>query len=163
MPFNIDLDYTQFAPNPGTLFDLNRPAGQVSTPNGLVNIPSGLVNIPSGQEARDAVQAAANTWQAFIQDDFAPVPAGVYFNVTNPKTGADVPPFKLNSNVDDIRIFVGSQYLQNNDTADTRQGDLTPGSVFSVTGVDYDYLKAKRRGLNMFELGEVSAILSLNI
>ncbi len=140
MPFKIDLDYTQFLPDSGTLFDPNRPAGQVNTPNGPVNIAS-------GQEARDAVQAAANTWQAFIQDDFAPVPAGVYFNVTNPKTGFDATPFKLTSNVDDVRIFVGARPL-GTDTADTRQGDLTLGSAFSVTGVDYDYLKARRRGLN---------------
>jgi hypothetical protein len=79
MPFKIDLDYKEFPPASGSLFDPSRPAGQVNTPNGKVNIPS-------GQAAINAVQAAANTWQAFIQDNFDTVPKDVNVTVTNPVT-----------------------------------------------------------------------------
>ncbi|MEM9968109.1 MAG: DUF4214 domain-containing protein [Pseudomonadota bacterium] len=59
---------------------------------------------------RAVLEAAAAAWEAVIEDDFAPLPAGLEFVVRNPTTGADSL-IVLSDAVDDIIVFVGASAL----------------------------------------------------
>lgn len=78
MPFNIEFDYR---------FDTN-----------------GFFNDPV---RRQALEAAGNIWESYIQDEFPNVPAGITFSVKNPQTGQPEP-VTLTSEIDDLLIFVGA-------------------------------------------------------
>ncbi|WP_374798477.1 hypothetical protein [Aerosakkonema funiforme] len=78
MSFNIEFDYR---------FDTN-----------------GFFSDPA---RRNALEAAANVWENYIQDEFPNVPAGISFNVGNPQTGQTTP-ITLTSEIDDLLIFVGA-------------------------------------------------------
>jgi hypothetical protein len=142
MPLNIELDFDTFPLERGSLFRLDRS---------------------DGQAARDAVQSAANTWQAFIKDNFAQIPAGVSFNVTDPNSGIQQQGV-LNTPISGIRIFVGSDNLiPASGTGSSRANSGPVGTPFTfantyqgsvdkkavrIPGVDYEYLEARRFGLN---------------
>jgi Ca2+-binding RTX toxin-like protein len=57
--------------------------------------------------ARAALEEAARLWEEAIGDEFAPVPAGVSFWVSNPSTGASEL-ITLDQEIDDILIFMGA-------------------------------------------------------
>ena len=61
---------------------------------------------------RDALEAAASIWESHLQDDFASIPVGVEFSIANPQTGV-TETIVLDSEIDDIVIFVGSQVPSN--------------------------------------------------
>jgi|GEM_PF-1432034 len=59
---------------------------------------------------KSVLEEAANIWENYIQNDFPDVPAGTSFSLENPQTG-NVETVKLNTSIDDLLIFVGSQNL----------------------------------------------------
>ncbi|MEP0870255.1 hypothetical protein NDA01_10630 [Trichocoleus desertorum AS-A10] len=61
-------------------------------------------------ERRATLEAAADHWEAVIQDEFANLPSGVKFRVQNPQTG-QLETVVLDTESDDLLIFVGAQTL----------------------------------------------------
>lgn len=58
-------------------------------------------------ERRAVLNAAAKVWENIILDEFANVPAGKSIQFTNPTTGASES-FKLETEIDDLLVFVGT-------------------------------------------------------
>jgi Ca2+-binding RTX toxin-like protein len=121
MTFNIDIDFNTF---PSTLFD--------SSSLGMAN--------------QQAVRDAAATWSQFIKDDFDTVPKDVYVDLIDPSTGSKVPK-SLVTPIDDLRIYVSTRALGAAPAAAT-VGNAKKGFPFTIPGVDYEYLDARRYGLN---------------
>ncbi|HEY9860260.1 MAG TPA: hypothetical protein V6D16_12195 [Candidatus Obscuribacterales bacterium] len=61
-------------------------------------------------QRRATLEAAADLWEAVIQDEFANLPTGVRFRVQNPQTG-QLETVVLEAESDDLLIFVGAQTL----------------------------------------------------
>jgi hypothetical protein len=59
-------------------------------------------------QRRKTLEAAADLWEAVIQDEFADLSAGVKFRVQNPQTG-QLETVVLEAENDDLLIFVGAQ------------------------------------------------------
>lgn len=57
---------------------------------------------------RVVLEAAADVWEALIEDEFVNVAAGTEFSVLNPQTGQRSQ-VVLNAEVDDLIVFVGAQ------------------------------------------------------
>lgn len=57
---------------------------------------------------RLALEAAADQWEAIIQDEFADIPAGAQLDIRNPTTGF-VETVTLDQPIDDILVFVGAR------------------------------------------------------
>ena len=79
--FNIEFDYR---------FDTN-----------------GFFNDPA---RRQALEAAANMWEIYIQDDFPNIAPGVNITTENPSTG-EIINFYSDAEVDDLVIFAGAREL----------------------------------------------------
>ena len=65
---------------------------------------------PDGQTRRDILEAAAGFWERSIADEFENVPAGTTISVEDPSTGMQTDVL-LTSEIDDLRIYVGSRDL----------------------------------------------------
>ncbi|MFB2971537.1 matrixin family metalloprotease [Aerosakkonema sp. BLCC-F183] len=99
--FNIQFDYS---------FDTN-----------------GFFNNP---ERRTLLEAAADVWESYIQDEFKNVLTGTKFSLANPQNGG-FEEVTLTSDIDDLRIYVGA--------APTPFGDATDAlAASSVEGYDAD-------------------------
>lgn len=59
-------------------------------------------------DRRATLEAAANIWESLIEDDFEAIPAGVEFTVRNPQTIDTQEKIVLDSEIDDLVIFVGA-------------------------------------------------------
>lgn len=59
-------------------------------------------------EVRNALEAAADIWEAIILDDFDDVASGHQFQISNPETDEDVT-LTLDHPIDDLLIVVGSR------------------------------------------------------
>lgn len=57
---------------------------------------------------RNALEAAAAIWENLIQDEFDNIPAGIQFTVENPIDSGRWETVVLNSEIDDLLIFVGT-------------------------------------------------------
>ena len=84
---------------------------------------------------RTVLEAAANIWGKYIQDEFKNVPAGIEFRLQNPQTGV-FEVATLNSEVDDLRIYVGASPTAFGDISDalassSTAGDDADGTIFS--------------------------------
>lgn len=73
---------------------------------------------------RGVLNAAANVWESYIQNEFKDVPAGTSFRFLNPTSGL-TQELSLTSDIDDLLIFVGA--------APTPFGDLTDALAASAT------------------------------
>jgi Ca2+-binding RTX toxin-like protein len=71
---------------------------------------NGFFNNP---QRRTALEYAGEIWSNLLQDDFEAIPAGAEFTITNPTTG-NAETIVLDSEIDDLLIFVGSGTLNNN-------------------------------------------------
>ena len=72
---------------------------------------------------RAALEYAGNIWSNLLNDDFRAIPAGTQFTVTNPNTGTPET-IVLDSEIDDLLIFVGSGTLQaDNSTVGLKTSD----------------------------------------
>lgn len=86
-------------------------------------------------QRRATLEAAASQWEAVIQDEFANLPAGVRLQIQNPQTD-QVETVVLDSETDDLRIFVGAQTVPFGEAvgalaAGGPDGVNVVGSVFS--------------------------------
>ncbi len=88
--------------------------------------------------SKATLEAAADIWESFIQDEFTNVPAGIQFSVQNPQTG-QLETVVLTSEIDDLLIFVGASSTPFGDeamdhalAAGTFNGVDAAGSVFST-------------------------------
>ncbi|MDJ0744705.1 MAG: hypothetical protein QNJ32_15275 [Xenococcaceae cyanobacterium MO_167.B27] len=59
------------------------------------------------EEAKEALETAAEIWSDLLQDDFENIPIGAEFTIQNPVTGASEL-ITLEEEIDDILIFVGA-------------------------------------------------------
>ncbi|MGK7900841.1 MAG: hypothetical protein AB4352_05390 [Hormoscilla sp.] len=57
---------------------------------------------------RNALEAAADIWENLIQDEFDNIPAGIEFTVENQTLSGRLETIVLNSEIDDLLIFVGT-------------------------------------------------------
>ena len=88
----------------------------------------GFFNDP---ERRAALEAAGNIWENLLQDDFAPVPAGIEFTIVNPETQQEET-IVLEQEIDDLLIFVASSSLQGQALAEGGPGGTDAlGDVFA--------------------------------
>uniref|UniRef100_UPI001CD02CB6 cadherin-like domain-containing protein n=1 Tax=Oscillatoria salina TaxID=331517 RepID=UPI001CD02CB6 len=60
-------------------------------------------------ERRTTLEAAAQIWENLIDDEFDNVPAGIEITVRNPQTGEENQEVILDTEIDDLLIFVGTQ------------------------------------------------------
>ncbi|MCL1471935.1 hypothetical protein [Argonema antarcticum] len=100
MPFNIEFDYR---------FD-----------------SKGFFNDPA---RRQALEAAGNIWESYIQDEFPDVGAGIQLNAINPETDQPVP-VTLPSGIDDLLIFVGSEDLTGSTLGEGGSSSGAAGTIF---------------------------------
>ena len=63
-------------------------------------------------QRRTALEYAGEIWSNLLQDDFETIPVGAEFTITNPTTG-NPETIVLDSEIDDLLIFVGSGTLEN--------------------------------------------------
>ncbi|MGK7902931.1 MAG: hypothetical protein AB4352_16280 [Hormoscilla sp.] len=90
---------------------------------------SGFFNDPA---RRAALEAAADIWEGFIQDEFPDVPAGIEFTVNNPSVSGREERIVLNSEIDDLLIFVGARPLPGSTLGEAGpDGVDAAGTVFS--------------------------------
>jgi len=57
---------------------------------------------------RNALETAASIWENLIQDEFENIPAGIQFTVENPTLSGRLETIVLNSEIDDLLIFVST-------------------------------------------------------
>ncbi len=57
---------------------------------------------------RAALEAAADTWEVLIKDEFADIPAGHVFTVRNPQSFSSFEKIVLTKPIDDLLVFVGA-------------------------------------------------------
>jgi len=82
-------------------------------------------------DRRAALEAVAQIWESFIQDDFTNVPAGISFAVENPTTD-ETEMVVLDAEIDDLLIFVGARSLPGNTLAQAGpDGVNAVGTIFS--------------------------------
>ena len=72
-------------------------------------------------ERREALEQAAAEWEAVVDDEFADLPAGTSFDISNPSTGA-TERVTLTASVDDLIVFVGARSF--------------PGATLAIAGPD---------------------------
>ncbi|NET04749.1 MAG: hypothetical protein F6K16_08415 [Symploca sp. SIO2B6] len=78
---------------------------------------------------RAVLEQAAVIWESFIQDEFPNVPAGIEVSVINPQTG-QIENIVLDSEIDDILIFVGARPLEGANGVGGPSGSSS-GSIFT--------------------------------
>ncbi|MDF1728639.1 MAG: matrixin family metalloprotease, partial [Sulfitobacter sp.] len=69
---------------------------------------SGFFDAPG---RRAVLEAAAQTWEGIIGDDFAPIPVGATFEISNPSNSAITETIITTEPIDDIVVFVGARSL----------------------------------------------------
>ncbi|MEA5534475.1 Calx-beta domain-containing protein [Crocosphaera sp. XPORK-15E] len=69
---------------------------------------AGFFNDP---QRRATLEAAANIWESSILDEFANIPVGISFTVTDPQTGTLNQQIVLTEEIDDLLIFAGTRSL----------------------------------------------------
>jgi hypothetical protein len=62
----------------------------------------------SDPKRRKTLEAAAQLWESYIDDDFTNIPSGTEFRVTNPETKKREV-VRLTKPIDDLKIFVGAR------------------------------------------------------
>lgn len=80
---------------------------------------NGFFNNP---QRRTALEYAGEIWSNLLQDDFEAIPAGAEFTITNPTRG-NGETIVLDSEIDDLLIFVGSGSLNNNSSESLHASD----------------------------------------
>ena len=73
-------------------------------------------------QRRTALEYAGEIWSNLLQDDFEAIPAGAEFTITNPTTG-NAETIVLDSEIDDLLIFVGSGTLNKNSSESLHAGN----------------------------------------
>ena len=73
-------------------------------------------------QRRIALEYAGEIWSNLLQDDFEAIPAGAEFTITNPTTG-NTETIVLESEIDDLLIFVGSGTLNSNSSESLHKDD----------------------------------------
>ena len=126
------------------LTPISAPPPMVPPANGNFNIEfdyrfdsSGFFNDPA---RRAALEAAADIWEGFIQDEFPNVPAGIEFTVDNPSVSGREERIVLNEEIDDLLIFVGARPLPGRTLGQAGPDGLdAAGTVFSnrINGSDF--------------------------
>lgn len=82
-------------------------------------------------DRRTTLEAAANIWESFIEDDFEAIPAGVEFTVRNPQTLDTEEKVTLDAEIDDLIIFVGAVDFSFKELGLGGPSGSAIGSVFS--------------------------------
>ncbi|WP_181389521.1 calcium-binding protein [Pseudoprimorskyibacter insulae] len=62
-------------------------------------------------DARAALEAAADAWEALIQDEFDDVPTGTVFTIANPSDRNQTVSITLDAPIDDLLLFAGAYAL----------------------------------------------------
>ncbi|TFL17090.1 hypothetical protein [Jannaschia formosa] len=70
--------------------------------------PTGFFEAPG---ARAALEEAGRIWEEILRDDFAPVPAGIAFDIEDPSALGTTRRIVLDAPIDDLLIFVGAEAL----------------------------------------------------
>ncbi len=83
---------------------------------------------------RGVLEAAANVWESYIQNEFKDVTAGTSFRFLNPTSGL-IEELSLNSDIDDLLIFVGAGPTPFGDLTDALAASATEG--YETTGSTY--------------------------
>jgi Ca2+-binding RTX toxin-like protein len=84
-------------------------------------------------EAKAALEAAADAWEALINDEFDDVPAGSVFTIANPSDRSQTVSVTLDAPIDDLLLFAGAYALN---------GPLGLGG-YNGTSIDGDVYKAR--------------------
>lgn len=84
----------------------------------------------NNSQRKAALEKAGAIWSSLLKDDFAAIPAGVEFTVTNPTTrNGTLEKIVLKQEIDDLLIFVGTNNFGNQSNQLTTQGTLGEAKI----------------------------------